>query len=121
MRYVLAVIVLFFGVMICTSARAEIIDPPQAAGIHFFCISPQAMNDVAEAMQVGEDEMMAVAEEYEAVRQCFYSAQKLPVMAVSRKDTPFTNYRGDQRWIYIGVTPSGRRIFFPGPAIGDPA
>lgn len=122
MRYMIVVIALLFGTLLCFAAKAEKLEPPRIILVHFFCITPGSVHQVAEAMQASEKDMMAVAEKFEAGGECFFSQNKVPLLGFM-KGKPFNSYTGETRHIFGCMHPNGQQVFIiapPPPPIGEP-
>jgi len=90
---------------------------PREAGVHFFCLAPAAIDDVANALEIGDEEANEVASAYASMRLCAMAREKIPVLATKRIKV-FTIADGGVRAIYQAFLPTGRTIWFIGPMIG---
>lgn len=123
MRYMMFAISLLFGIMLCFAVKAEKLDPPRMISVHFFCVTPGAISQVAEAMQASEKDMMAVADKFEAGNECFFSQSKVHLLGFMM-GKPFETYQDETRHIFGCMHPNGRQVFIiapPPPPLGNPA
>lgn len=117
MRYVLVGFIVFvFTFFFCYAATAS--EFPREAIIRFFCLSPAAISDVADALEVSDEAAIEVAENYGAMQMCAFVPHGVNVLATKRVRS-FKLSDGQMRGIYEAFLPTGRTIWFVGPMIGD--
>lgn len=117
MRICLSLFLAASVVLFSYGASAQFL--PRIASIHFFCVAPAAITDIADALTIGNNEAEQVASEYVALKMCVISNAKLPVLATSEVKT-FVLADGQSRTLYEASLPTGRLVWFIGPVIGDP-
>ena len=99
-----------FGV----SAQAK----PEVAAVKFFCITSDAIEAVRDGLKESDMRAEAVATDYEAKRQCFFLLSAAPVLVGEPMDT-FSLADGSLRSLWEGYLPTGRPVYFIGPAAGQ--
>ena len=110
MRICLSLILAAFVALWTVGVNAQ--QFPMEARIGMRCTAPAAIDNIAEALEVGDEEALKVAEEFEAMGMCIFGTT---IVLATKQIKAFKLADGGLRGIFEALTPTGRAVWFIGP------
>lgn len=92
---------------------------PEQVLIRYFCVTPDAIEEISKALEKGDRQAAAKGDEFEAQKQCYLTPGPVPVY-VGPSFKNFVIHDGGHRSLWEGYLQSGRPIYFIGPVDGNP-